>query len=156
MNWLAIGTIAEVIGAVAVVASVIYLAFQVRENTRSSAEQTVATAIDAFNDFDRLIACTPDLASLLIRGENALSSLSPEEHRRFVHIISVEFGIYEGWHAKSQRTGIGQEHDDLMRSMLGERLANASISEWWRENRDGYPPSFIDWVEAIRGPLNHA
>lgn len=51
MNWEAIGAIAEVIGAVAVVASVIYLAFQVRENTRLSAEQTVATAIDAFIDW---------------------------------------------------------------------------------------------------------
>jgi hypothetical protein len=79
MNWIAIGTIAEVIGAVAVVASVIYLAFQVRENTRRSAEQTMATAIDAFNYYDRLVASTPDLASIIIRGENALSSLAPDE-----------------------------------------------------------------------------
>ena len=60
MNWVAIGTIAEVIGAVAVVASVIYLALQVRENTRRSAEQTVATAIDAFNDYDRLVESNRD------------------------------------------------------------------------------------------------
>lgn len=60
VNWVAIGTIAEVIGAVAVVVSVINLAFQVRENTRLSAEQIVATAIDAFNDYDRLVESNRD------------------------------------------------------------------------------------------------
>ena len=150
MNWEFVGTIAEVIGAVAVVASVIYLAFQVRENTRLSAEQTVASAIDAFNDFDRLVASTPDLASIIIRGESSLSSLAPDERLRFDHLDSIEFGIYEGWHEKSQRIGIGQHHETLMQTMFRERISNASILEWWRENRDGYTPSFIDWVESKR------
>ena len=62
VNWEALGTVAEVVGAKAVVASVIYLAIQVRGNTRLLAQQTVSSVIDAFNDFDRLIASTPDLA----------------------------------------------------------------------------------------------
>jgi len=62
VNWEALGTVAEVVGAIAVVASVIFLAIQVRGNTRLLAQQTVSSAIDAFNDFDRLIASTPDLA----------------------------------------------------------------------------------------------
>ena len=129
MNWQALSTIAEVIGAIAVVASVIYLAIQVRENTRLSAQRTVSSAIDAFNEFDRLIASTPDLASLLTRGETALSSLSPDEQRRFDHLNSIEFGVYEGWHTKKQTIGIGKEQNDLMESMLGERLSNAGILE---------------------------
>jgi len=36
MDWNAVATIGEVVGALAVVISVIYLALQVRENTRSS------------------------------------------------------------------------------------------------------------------------
>ena len=60
-----------------------------------------------------------------------------EEQRRFDHLIAIEFGIYEGWHTKSQRTGIGREHDDLMKTMLSERLSNPGIADWWRHNREG-------------------
>ena len=35
MNWDAIGAIAELLGAVGVIASLIYLATQIRQNTRS-------------------------------------------------------------------------------------------------------------------------
>jgi hypothetical protein len=37
-----------------------------------------------------------------------------------------------------------------MKSMFSERISNASILEWWRENSGGYTPSFIDWVEPRR------
>ena len=36
MNWDAIGAIGEVVGAIAVVATLFYLAFQIRQNTRMS------------------------------------------------------------------------------------------------------------------------
>ena len=46
MNWEAIGAIGEVIGALAVVASLIYLASQIRQNNklaRNDSLQTVAS-----------------------------------------------------------------------------------------------------------------
>ena len=36
MNWEAIGTIAEVVGAIAVVLSLIYVATQIKQNTEAS------------------------------------------------------------------------------------------------------------------------
>ncbi len=152
MSWDALGAIAEVIGTVAVVVSVIYLAVQVRENTKFSAQEAVATAIDAFNEFDRLIAVNSDLASILLRGEQSLSSLSPEEQRRFEHLISIEFGVYEGWHTRSWRTGIGREQDDLMQRMLGERLSNDGIADWWLDYRHEYPLPFLEWVDSFHDP----
>lgn len=108
-------SVAEVISAVAVVASLIYLAIQVRENTMLSAQEAVSSAIAEFNEFDRLIAVNADLASIIMRGEQGSSSLSAKEQRRFEHLISIETGIYERWHTDSERTGIGREHDVLMK-----------------------------------------
>lgn len=141
-------SVAEVISAVAVVASLIYLAIQVRENTMLSAQEAVSSAIAEFNEFDRLIAVNADLASIIMRGEQGSSSLSAEEQRRFEHLFSIETGIYERWHTDSERTGIGREHDVLMKNMLDERLSNASISDWWHDNREYYPPSFVQWVTS--------
>ena len=60
MNWEAVSTISEVIGATAVVISLVYLAVQIRQNTnmsRSATRQAIADAIsrppsDFFTDAD--------------------------------------------------------------------------------------------------------
>lgn len=150
MNWEAAATVAEIVGAIAVVVSVIYLAIQVRGNTREAMEAAISSAIDAFNNFDRMIATDADLASILMRGEKSNASLSPVEQRQFDSLMSIEFTVYERWHTDSRRTGLGQEHDDLMMFMLGQRLAEGGVSQWWDKNREWFPPSFIAWVDSLQ------
>jgi len=41
MNWEAIGTVAEVVGAVAIVLSLIYVATQIKQNTAASRAQSL-------------------------------------------------------------------------------------------------------------------
>ena len=43
MNWEAIGVIAEVVGAVAVVVSLVYLAVQIRHQSRQAAAEVLST-----------------------------------------------------------------------------------------------------------------
>ena len=48
MNWEAIGAVGEVVGAIAVVSTLIYLAVQIRHNNRSLAEATSASISQSF------------------------------------------------------------------------------------------------------------
>jgi hypothetical protein len=63
VNWEAIAAIGEMVGAIAAVVSVIYLAVQIRENTPSSMPNVVNITINDFSDLERLIASTPAFAS---------------------------------------------------------------------------------------------
>jgi hypothetical protein len=47
MNWDAIGAIAELLGAVGVIASLIYLAMQLKQNTRAMFRQEVTQAFQS-------------------------------------------------------------------------------------------------------------
>ena len=42
MNWQAVGAVGELIGGIAVVLSLIYIAMQMRQNTRQIGENTLA------------------------------------------------------------------------------------------------------------------
>ena len=71
MNWDAIGAIGEILGATAVLVSLIYLSIQIRHNSRQVEEQTRAlnadsvTAIEtAHSNFRRSIINSPQVASL--------------------------------------------------------------------------------------------
>ena len=148
MNWEMAASGAEIIGAIAVVISVVYLAIQVREQTRESMQAAITSAIDAFSDYEKLVATDASLASVLIRGEGSGKSLSPVEERRFDSLMSIEFAIYERWFTDSRRTGLGQEHNELMASMLKLRLVEPGVSDWWSNNHEWFPESYVNWVDA--------
>ena len=53
MNWDAIGAIAELLGAIGVIASLIYLATQIRQSREQMGENTRALRAGTYQDFNR-------------------------------------------------------------------------------------------------------
>jgi hypothetical protein len=83
MNWDAIGAIGEVLGAVAVLITLIYLAIQIRQNTRSVAASAFESAMSGFNEVMRDISTNADLATIVRRGGLDPTSLNEDELFRF-------------------------------------------------------------------------
>lgn len=86
MNWEAISTIAEIVGATAVVVSLIYLAAQIRQNNRQVEEQIRALRLQAYDtagaDFSTLrlhVSGNPQRASVWRRAKDSYSALEPDE-----------------------------------------------------------------------------
>ena len=86
MNWEAISAIGEAVGAIAVVISLVYLAVQIRQNTRQIANSIEATRLDAFerniesgNRTREFFLLNPELAELYGRGRKSYSGLDTSE-----------------------------------------------------------------------------
>ena len=94
MNWDAISAIGELIGAAAVVISLIYLATQIRQNTRQIASNIEATQLAAFerniesgNRTRELMLVHPELIELYMRGRKSYLNLSPQDKSSFALLI---------------------------------------------------------------------
>jgi hypothetical protein len=83
MNWEAIATISELIGTIAVVATLGYVAIQIRQNTQSVATSVYESAMAGYNELNRDLTTNGDLASIARRGGNDPSSLDIDERFRF-------------------------------------------------------------------------
>ena len=59
MPWDAIATIAESIGAVGVIASVLYLAYEVRSNTKVLRADSSKDAARGWSDFNQMLSSHP-------------------------------------------------------------------------------------------------
>ena len=79
MNWDAIGAVGELLGAAAVLFTLIYLAVQIRQNTSAVATATYESTMTGFNDINIVVAGNPALASVLDRGCQNPESLNSEE-----------------------------------------------------------------------------
>jgi hypothetical protein len=87
MNWDAIGATAEAVGAAGVVATLAYLAFQIRQNTSSVRAASASSFTGAQSDFQSLVLTNADLGDLYINGLQNPDSLSEAEMFKFNLLI---------------------------------------------------------------------
>jgi hypothetical protein len=75
VNWEAISAIGQLVGALAVVISLIYLAREVRSNSRATGLASMRTMSDAINRWAQQLAEHPQLRELYYRGIHDFESL---------------------------------------------------------------------------------
>ena len=68
MNWDAIGAVAEAIGAITVIVTLVYLTIQVRQNTKAIDRSTERGVFDDANEWMYKVIESPELAELYLAG----------------------------------------------------------------------------------------
>ena len=99
MNWEAIGAIGESVGAAGVMVTLIYLAHQIRVNTRTVKTSATKDAQDSWANLNDYLAQDPRLALIANQiqgGEVTAHDLSPEEYAQFTFVLRSLFQKLEG------------------------------------------------------------
>jgi hypothetical protein len=102
VNWEAISAIGQMVGAIAVVISLIYLAREIRRNARLARQSSVNT----LNGWLGQIAQHPHLAQLFDRGVHDLKSLEGADRMSFEALMLQWFHIYGEMYIISTWRGI--------------------------------------------------
>lgn len=147
MNWEAISAVAEVIGVIAVIASLIYVGLQIKQNTEIARANIVHETNTASLRIKELIAQDPSLAEIYKQGTNGIS-LNGVDLERFTALV----GIYVTWleDIDSQyRSGLyfDEEDDedlvDYMSRDFARLFSTPEVRSWWHETgKLEYRPSF--------------
>ncbi len=148
MNWEAIGAIGELVGAVAVFVTLLYLAIQLRLNTRALRSSTfqeisVSTAMNM-----QIIATTPGMSELILKAQAGLDALNEEERIRFGALIMSCFRRIEAVHIHQSMGTIEARYTEGFRRSSLSSLAHTGISEWWDTAQDAFTEDFVFWVNS--------
>jgi hypothetical protein len=82
-----LANIGQVIGAIAVVVSLIYVALQIRQNTNAVRAATAQSVHEHFANWYQLFASDESLAPMAVKGLRDYDSLSETEKARFVAVF---------------------------------------------------------------------
>jgi hypothetical protein len=90
-------SIAEIIGAVAVVVSLLTVAYTVERNTRAISRQGIDELYDGMRELQLQLVADPDLALMVKRGEQDFdfSSLSEKERAQYERYIVIAVDIWD-------------------------------------------------------------
>lgn len=125
MNWLAIGSIAEILGAVAVIASLIYVGLQVRQNTRTIHATSIDAHISSANFVRQQIVDNAEVADIYAKGLANPGELNEQEKVRFrVLLASI---LWSSWNAYAQTrlTGLAGSTFDAQKTVHQTHRENA-------------------------------
>ena len=98
MNWDAISAISQLIGSLAVVLSVLYLAVQVHQSTRVAKLAMQDAAATALRDVTKPLMENAELERIWRVGIEDISALSVEERARFFHAAYQFLKAFETIH----------------------------------------------------------
>ena len=144
MNWDAIGAIGEIIGAAAVLGSLIYLAVQIRQNTRSVEASTMQNLSEGNKDIYLTLATDPNLASIFLKEANGIV-LTEEEEFRLGAFQAVGWRAMENMFLQAQRGIIDASYLDIRVRGAAGWFTEEGYRRW--QQFDGFPEDFVEYVE---------
>lgn len=142
---------AEIVGGAAIIASLIFVGLQVRENTQV-VKLTSDRAIDQQNlALNVSVANNPDLADILVRGEMDRDSLTDTERARFDNYCFSRFGGYENVIGNFDQGFVPVEEYEVWSIHFKYRFDKPGYRQFWLEYRHGYFPIFRAWADEQYG-----
>jgi hypothetical protein len=149
VNWEALGAIAELIGAGGVVASLLYLAVQVRTSNRASAVQAKLQSTGLLNDFMDLLIQHPEHNQLMRQGRENLGLLSPDEYLRFSNMSLKAFWFFSAGHFQFRHQTLAESDWFEIRALIRNWLRSEGCRDWWEEpGRSMYGDDFVTFIES--------
>ena len=139
----------EFLGGIAVVVSLVYLASQIRQNSKLLRSSTASAVTAVLNESSSLIVQDSEVARIYREGMADRSSLSEEDQQRFDSPIGMFFG---GWNQENQFAAdgvIGAAVWTNQVRVMRRLLRQPGMRQWWSQWRDIYGDEFGDIVDDV-------
>ena len=149
MNWDALGAIGEIVGAAGVIVSLLYLAGQVRNNSRQLRHASAQAVLDKLNGLIGQLAFTAGAGDVWTRGLCGLDALKDDEEVvRFSSMLLQAFWAYEEV-LHYRRAGVIEDWAWTHAKAPVENFTRTpGFQEWWQLRKDWFGEEFQAFVDA--------
>jgi hypothetical protein len=154
MNWEAISAISQLVGSLAVVLSVLYLAVQVHQNTRVVKLATQDAAASALRDVTKPFMENPELERIWRVGLENVSALSVEERARFFHATYQFLKAFETIHSHYVYGLMDRQLWKGWEGLLRHYVAAPGIAHYWKLRPEVFSVRFRNFVDDLEPPPN--
>jgi len=146
-----LGSIGELVGALAVLVSLVYLAFQIRQNTQALRASIRQENRKSIGEFYTLLT-QPETARLWRVGLTSPSDLGDDDRESFHALLSFLFNHFETAYHRRSMPAIHDADSDESREFAISGLARSpGFEAWWKFFRNTYSRDFQEHVDRLRG-----
>ena len=150
VNWEAISAIGQIVGAIGVVVSLIYVATEVRNSARATQLASRRSISEIFTQLSRQLAEHPDLRELYYRGLHDFESLEGTDLVGFAQVMLQLFRAYEeayyGHLEGDVDPRLWRGWEAAMRDVNGY----PGVQAYWRSRSHWYSEEFAKYINQLQ------
>ena len=148
MNWDAIGAIGNIIGAFAVVVSLIYLAIQIRTQNKQA-------KLSAFHEMSRelrvvtVMFASKDVSDIFVRANHNYDSITEAESIQLIVLVTNIFRAWENAFIENRDGNLDKNIWEALAREYTQIMSIPSFQHIWAIRKQNYEPNFQHYVDSI-------
>ena len=145
-----LGSIGELIGAVATIATLVYLALQIRQNTQSVRIAAEMDVSHQFADWCGRVVEDPNLGRIWDAASVEPETLTEDEQRIYLWYVAQIFSYYEGLYHLFVKGHIAPGTWEPKADFLQVLLKQSLVDTWWRARIAPFSNEFFEYIDHRR------
>ena len=146
MNIQDLGSIGELVAALATLLTLGYLAIQLKQNTSALKSQTFQQSSMDMSLTANSVSSDGELAKIIIKAENGIASLNSDEKLRFHFWMLVAVRRFEAIYIQALYGSIEKDRIKGFEMSILSLLSNVG-NEWWNLTKSAFSNDFILYAD---------
>ena len=147
MNWEAIGAVGEILGAIAVIGTLIFVGLQIRSNTRSTQVAASHNLTNTFITVVKTIVDDPELSRMWIQQSQDASTLSASDVERMLAYNVMVLKAFEDAFHHHEMGQMSDEMWDGWQTFMVVITNYPGMRHYWKQRKHFYSRSFQEFVD---------
>lgn len=152
MNWDAIAAVSALAGAVGVIASLVFIGIQVRQNTRAVRAATYDSLVTSSGTWIAALVEDPALAAGFEAAVEDWGAVPDAERARMNFLFTQMLRLWENVHFQHREGTLADDLWGTWEFIMASYFQRPGLRGWWQSRRMAYTPAFRDFLEATRAP----
>jgi hypothetical protein len=148
MEWSAVGALAELVGATAVVVSLLYLAAQLRRGAEQQRVESARTLVTGVAAHSMNLSADETMADIWLRGCADPDTLAPLDELRFRTYLNSMFKMFEQQFVMHERGLLDSEDWETMDAVHGDFVQMPGIRAYFAARGHWYRRSYVDYLKG--------
>lgn len=149
MNWDAIGAIGEIIGALAVFITLIYLALQIRQNTRAVNSSALDSTVNTISIARQSIYENDDVAQVYLKGMAAPEEMNELERLKFRLLLHNLMLSQSNIFAQTKFSDLPISEWQAQTVVIKRVLGSPGGSWFWNEYAEEFDTDFRSEIDEL-------
>lgn len=141
--------VAQIVSALAIIASLIFVGVQLRQATRAMRNSSSQAHSAIYSGVIAPIIDNAEFASIWRRGLSDPSGLNDDERVRFIACASAQFRFFESSRVQWLQGQLNEEHWQNIEAQVRSFVSQPGIQAWWKLRRHWHSEAFRAWFESL-------
>jgi len=149
MNWEMLAAFGQLAAVFVGIPSLIYLAIQIREQTKERRQSAVNVLTAQWGDLTCALHDSAEFSAIFLRGVQSFTDLDPVSKLRFSAFFNRFLNYFEAMYFSHCDGILTASSWDKVERAMSDLIAYPGIQQWWETRRHWHTEEFGRVVDAI-------